>query len=494
MYRKSWQGCTHCASTGYRFSKRKRNHRQISGSFPNQGPTKGTGQRGTMVAHGGGGDGGDTAEQTRTPKLRDRLVPCKSCNSLGIVPLENSEQPDLVNNYTPEQKPFVLIAGGGLGGCALALALQHRNIPCRILEKDKSFDARAQGYGLTMQQASMTLKRLGYPNLKDLGGAALSHTSYLTDGQVVSSYGRTIHSTVREKKGNGKGDAQRFNIQLPRQALRQFLIDKLAPDTIDWGNAFEGCELQSNGDVLVNTSKGKTDCQLLVGADGIWSRVRNVRLGTKPHRYLGVIVILGRAPCDHPLAENRVFQTLGGETRIYTMPFDNNGITMWQLSFPLALNEARALSDQGKTALLAEARRRCAGWHEPVVSLLNDTIAEDVTGYPAFDRPPPELGPSGFVQDGDDFFDQECASRVVLLGDAAHPMSPFKGQGANQALSDGWSLARCLASTNSVRDAIQQFEEEMVGRVRSKVEGSAEAARVLHSLEAVDLRASRLVT
>ena len=82
--------------------------------------------------------------------------PCKRCAGVGLEPGEPA----------PSDRPGVDVAvvGGGLGGAALALALQHRGISVRVFEADDSFDTRAQGYALTMQQGANALKLLGLPN------------------------------------------------------------------------------------------------------------------------------------------------------------------------------------------------------------------------------------------------------------------------------------------------------------------------------------------
>ena len=72
-----------------------------------------------------------------------------------------------------------------------------------------------------------------------------------------------------------------------------------------------------------------------------------------------------------------IFQTMDGETRIYAMPFTNDGVMMWQLSFPISLEEANKINKAGSRALLAEARRRCSKWHSPIDQLMQDTKSED---------------------------------------------------------------------------------------------------------------------
>jgi 2-polyprenyl-6-methoxyphenol hydroxylase-like FAD-dependent oxidoreductase len=159
------------------------------------------------------------------------------------------------------------------------------------------------------------------------------------------------------------------------------------------------------------------------------------------------------------------------------MPFNKDSV-MWQLSFPMLESEAKDLSAQGKKALKKEAIRRTQ-WHHPIPQIVAATLETQVSGYPVYDR--------DILQA--DFLGQ--SELVTLIGDAAHPMSPFKGQGANQALLDALSLARgitrgCRPHSNwreiGIRKRVlTEFETEMLGRSASKVKESADAAQFLHS-------------
>jgi len=236
----------------------------------------------------------------------------------------------------------------------------------------------------------------------------------------------------------------------------------------------------------VNGNIETTTADFIFGADGIRSAVRNliIREEKAPLRYLGCMVILGICPLDSIENTNRtlldsatVFQTANGNERIYVMPYDADSV-MWQLSFPIDEDEAKKLSTNGVEALKEEACKRTR-WHDPIPHILSATKPDQITGYPIYDREQliPEL--------------LQNAGSVTLIGDAVHPMSPFKGQGANQALLDALALARAIYKNgNSKSDwrlkglretVLKNFEAEMIERSSVKVADSAAAADFLHS-------------
>ena len=159
------------------------------------------------------------------------------------------------------------------------------------------------------------------------------------------------------------------------------------------------------------------------------------------------------------------------------MPYSTDTI-MWQLSFPISEEEAKALSAQGANALKNEACRRTQ-WHSPIPQIMEATLDSQITGYPAYDR---ELLQQELLEKG---------GPITLIGDAAHPMSPFKGQGANQALLDTLALARGISrgcrpmsewrETGIRNSVLTEFELEMLERSAIKVKDSAEVVALLHS-------------
>lgn len=187
--------------------------------------------------------------------------------------------------------------------------------------------------------------------------------------------------------------------------------------------------------------------------------------------------LLGDSTRQHELLDGAtVFQTADGQTRMYMMPYSSTEY-MWQLSFPMD-DESEAQKIQGYQALKDESWKRCQSWHVPIPQILEATPLELVSGYPVYDRA--LLKAKQLRQN----------PRVTLMGDACHPMSPFKGQGANQAMLDALSLANSIYGEmkdgkGSLDKALRQFEEEMLQRSSAKVKASAEAAKFLHSEVAI---------
>ncbi|OXA90084.1 FAD-dependent oxidoreductase [Flavobacterium hercynium] len=417
-------------------------------------------------------------EGTAPTLPKGHLYICSKCSGSGLVPS------DIYPLADTENFPHVAIIGGGIGGVALAIACLHRKIPFSLYERDDSFEARSQGYGLTLQQASKAIEGFGIFYLKD-GVISTRHLVHTTDGKVIGEWG--IRKWVQNIE---KTSPKRSNIHIARQSLRLALLEQLGNnDAVHWGHQLIDFQESKEGVTLTFQANGATKttkADILVGADGIRSSVRRLLIGEEktPLRYLDCIVILGICPLsaieglDSPLLDSAtVFQTANGNERIYIMPYTADSV-MWQLSFPMSEEEAKTLGAQGIKALKEEAIRRTQ-WHDPIPQIMMATQEAQISGYPVYDR---ELLSSELLQKG---------NQTTLIGDAAHPMSPFKGQGANQALLDALTLARTIVKnvrsnpdwkTTGVRNSIlNEFEAEMLTRSAVKVKDSADAANFLHS-------------
>ncbi len=409
---------------------------------------------------------------------KNEKISCKKCLGSGLITSANFPQID-VENY-----PNIAIIGGGIGGVALAVACLHRGIPFTLFERDKSFSDRSQGYGLTLQQASKAMKSFGIHSLKE-GIVSSKHIVHTTEGNIIGEWGMR-----KWMPSNTKKSQKQTNIHIARQSLRLALLEQLdGHNKLQWGHQlldFKESDTKIDLSFQVNGEIKNLQTDILVGADGIRSAVRKLLLGEEiaPLRYLDCMVILGICKLNalentkSPLLDGAtVFQTANGKERIYMMPYSKEAI-MWQLSFPISEKDAKELSSKGAKYLKEEACKR-ANWHHPIPEILTATLKSEISGYPVYDR---ELLTTEILKN---------SKNITLIGDAAHPMSPFKGQGANQALLDALSLAReitkkCTKSSNwkeiGIRKSIlNDFESEIITRSASKVKDSAEAAKFLHT-------------
>ena len=266
--------------------------------------------------------------------------------------------------------------------------------------------------------------------------------------------------------------------------LRKRLIEAVKPGAIRWNSRLESFTSRENDNSVSVALTDGTEIEgaLLVGSDGIFSTVRRqLNLSADLLNYVGLCVVLGiidEQVMKVPLAHRRIFETVDVTTRLYAMPFTTTS-TMWQLSFPCSEETARKYTKDA-ASLKKEITRRCGDWHDQVPQMLKNTPLDCMSGYPVYDREllePTILRPEG----------QE-SRRVTLIGDAAHPMTPFKAQGANQAMSDAVLLADCLVEGvhkhgphAGFEFALQIFEQKMLSRSSRMVVGSREKAKEMHS-------------
>lgn len=377
----------------------------------------------------------------------------------------------------------IAIVGAGIGGlgCALALAKQGFTRIC-IFEKDPSFYHRKQGYGLTIQQGSSALSALNLVDqFKSLDTPSSSHVLFDNEGKVIGFFGRVFHADA------GKVPKNKYNLHVPRQVLREVLYKEV----LSYPNEIEICwqsDLKSfseqDGKCILDFGEGKPSCSwdVVIGADGIYSKLRELVFPTTEYpqyslNYLGCLVVLGIVECSEPLVYERIWQTMDGTTRLFVMPYALEPYTiMWQLSFPIeTVMRAREISSckqRLKQYILKDLK--LSTWHHPVPNFIEETAIDRIMATPVFDR-------EALMED--DL--SKIPRNMFLIGDALHPMSPFKGQGANQALLDAVALAKHIKSSSAHSISSLNFTKEIVHRTLPKVLASRARAFEFHSEEAL---------
>jgi 2-polyprenyl-6-methoxyphenol hydroxylase-like FAD-dependent oxidoreductase len=295
------------------------------------------------------------------------------------------------------------------------------------------------GAGLALQpNAIAVLASLGLDERVAAAGAALSRAVLLDPA------GRQLGPETRMDRLFDSQSAR--VVALHRKRLHDVLLAAAGPSVVRTGVRVTGYE-QSASSVSVICDDGSTlAADLLVGADGLHSAVRGQLVADGPPRYAGYTSWRGVTPAGSVPPPARVTETWGRGERFGIVDI-GFGEIYW-----FAVANAPPGGTDGDVR--AELTARFGRWHAPVPAVVQATPADRIIRTDIFDRDP---------------IARWHDRRVVLLGDAAHPMTPNLGQGAAQAIEDAGVLATSLATAATVDDALRSYETARVGRTRAFV-------------------------
>jgi 2-polyprenyl-6-methoxyphenol hydroxylase-like FAD-dependent oxidoreductase len=356
----------------------------------------------------------------------------------------------------------IAIIGTGPGGLTCARILQQAGIEVTVYERDPGPDARDQGGTLDMQRET---------GQAALDRAALADTFLAQarpEGQdmlILDQHG-TVHQ--RHIAADGDQDAP----EMDRADLRALLVASVEPGTIRWGATLTGAEPLGAGRHRVTFGDGTSiETELLVGADGAWSRVRPL---VSPHqpRYEGVVFVeIGFGDVDRRHPEVAALVGRGGMFALG----ENRGLIAQRqarerIRAYVALRDDLDWAERGgvdladPAAVRAFLLARFEGWAPALRRLLQECDDQFIV-RPIYALPVPHRW--------------NTRAGVTLVGDAAHLMSPFSGLGANTAMLDGADLATAIIEAGGVTelrvtDALAAYEAIMLPRAAQDAAGAHE--------------------
>ncbi len=323
----------------------------------------------------------------------------------------------LLHEVAKEKLP-ILISGAGIAGLALANAINNINaevepshrIPFIIIERDEKSDARNQGYGLTFLPETLAyIKQPNVlPSLKD-------RVVRLSEGYVTCNHkGELLGLDLKEE------ESQLKNV-ISRGEVRNAFLDKVGNEKVLWGTMVTSFEKTEAGMLVHLNSMGEEKTILvanLIAADGVNSKIRE-QVAKDKTKYLGVIGVYGRLPnsaaTEHLKHEFQVDDDKGW--RLFSKPYNVENYN-WQMFFPW--DKAMPILEHKDMLRHIVSKMSDHKWEGKYINLVKDTD--------------PVTMRSGLLYDRDPISQLENDGAVTFIGDSAHPVSPYKGRGANMAL------------------------------------------------------------
>lgn len=342
----------------------------------------------------------------------------------------------------------VLIIGGGIGGLTTAIALQQQNIACEI------FDAapcnKPLGAGIMLGANAMKVyHRLGIADALSGHGVQFQKMNIMTyKGSVL----QTIENEILEKKYGAATYA------IHRAALQQQLINA-APVPVQWGKRFVNA-VQNKNSVTAYFEDGSTATgDLLIGADGIRSVVREKHVANARYRYSGQTCWRATVALTLPEAERAVTSEIWGPGNGLRAMYTQVGPQQVYFWMTKCMPAGTARTPEAALQLIRSELRDFPGYMQILLQHLQpDTLIHS----DLYDIAP---------------LHQWVNGRIVLLGDAAHATTPNLGQGAGQAIEDAYVLARCLSKEQDIKLALEKYCNLRMKRVHGLVNMAWNLAR-----------------
>jgi 2-polyprenyl-6-methoxyphenol hydroxylase-like FAD-dependent oxidoreductase len=350
-----------------------------------------------------------------------------------------------LQNARPKAQPLTIgIAGAGIGGLALAIALKRQGFDPVVLEK------RARGR-VGEEGIFLTLAPNGFNALRGLGLAdAVGTKGVVTTGiELHNEHGKVLGLIDYAAHASAFGAP---SVTIKRGALNETLLESALAEGVDvrFGCAADGVT-EDGGGVTVSAGGESLRFDVLVAADGLRSAVRRLALPHLPKPvFNGLIGSGGIVDVPSVAPTGGLMKMTFGKRAFFGYIKEGNGPVYWFDSYPSATETGRVEDPVAFTQFLRDLHR-----DDPLDNLAIISAEHAVRGaYPDYDIPN---------------LPQWFTNRIVLMGDAAHAVTPHSGQGASMALEDALVLAACIATEANPVASFRRFEALRRKRVEEAV-------------------------
>ena len=353
----------------------------------------------------------------------------------------------------------IIVSGAGIGGLTAALSLAQAGHTVEVFEQ--SPELAEVGAGIQLSANGMRV--LNHLNLMQAAAAV----SFLPEAVEMRDWqsARLIASNPLGAKAQTRFGFPYCHIHRADliSVLRQAVTEN-PRIRLYLGVPIEGFQQSETQVTLV--AKGQTRvADLLIGADGIHSRIREGLFGRQAPTFTGNVAWRGLVPIERLSKQlvRPVATVWWGPGKHFVHYYVRQG----RLVNCVCVVEKSGWDTESWTARgeLDELKADFGGWHETIQTLIENMDPQDCYKWALFDRP---------------VMPQWSQGRVTLLGDACHPTLPFIAQGAVMAIEDGAVLASCLQAEDTVEAALGRYENIRRKRTTLIQQGSRRNARVFH--------------
>jgi 2-polyprenyl-6-methoxyphenol hydroxylase-like FAD-dependent oxidoreductase len=351
----------------------------------------------------------------------------------------------------------VAVIGAGIGGLSAAIALRANGIDATVYEQ--AHELKALGAGVAIApNGSRILNHLGVGDaVAEVAGPVTHHRFRTWQAEPIAGEPSTLSF----------GDPARSRF-LHRGEFQQVLTDALPAGALHLGRSYVDATEHSDG-VRVEFGDGTTvDADLLIGADGIHSRLQGKVTRASVPVSEGIMAYRGLIPAErlHGIADmNASSMWLGPGQSFLAYPVAAGRLLNIVAFVPTNLIVAESWTAPGDVAELAATYR---GWDPEVLEIIS--AMDSTFRWGIYDREP---------------LDRWSTGRITLLGDSAHAVTPHLGQGANQAIEDAMTLAVLLrdAQPGELPERLRQYEYLRLNRTGQVRRQARAAGRIYRSIE-----------